>query len=149
MPSTAEQVKSIISKYNGRARKQQIARELKMDLDYIDFVCRDLERKREITFRDGFYFLATSKNKSYQKNRTNPRRGKQEKFTSNIIYTESVLSDIPKMTEGLREVLEAAGYKTIESLADAPIARLMQETKLKLHEAAGLINQARKALNKI
>lgn len=149
MPSTAEQVKSIVSKYNGRARKQQIARELNMGLDYVDLVCRDLEGKGEITFRDGFYFLATSKNNSHQKNRTNPRRGKQEKFTSNIIYTEPVLSDIPKMTKGLKDVLEGAGYKTIESLADAPIARLMQETKLELHEAAGLINQARKALNKI
>ena len=53
------------------------------------------------------------------------------------------------MTKELLHVLEKAGYKTIESLADAPIARLMQETKLKLNEAAGLINKARKALNKI
>lgn len=138
MPSTAKQVKSIVSKYNGRARKQQIARELNFGLDYVDLVCRDLERKGVIAFRDGFYSLITSDIKFHQK----------EKLISNV-YAESVLLAIPKMTEELIDVLERAGYKTIESLADAPIARLMQETNLELREAAGLINQARKALNKI
>ena len=40
MPSTEEQVKSVILKHKGSARKQQIARELKMGLDYIDLICR-------------------------------------------------------------------------------------------------------------
>ena len=137
MPSTEEQVKNIISKHKD-ARKQQIARELNLDLDYIDFVCRDLERKGVIAFRDGFYSLIASDHKPRQK----------EKFISNV-SAKSVWSAIPKMTKELKDILEGAGYKTIESLADAPIARLMQETKLELHEAAGLINQARKALNKI
>ena len=121
MPSTEEQVKSIILKHNG-VRKQQIARELKMGLDYVGLICRELERKGEITFK--------------AQDRTKPAE-------------ESVLLGIPKMTEKLMHILERAGYKTIESLADAPIARLMQETNLELREAAGLINQARKPLNKI
>ncbi len=123
----------MILKHNG-ARKQQIGRELKMGLDYIDFICRDLERKGEIVFRDGFYSAITSDKKV--RDRTKPA-------------AESALLAIPKMTEKLMHILERAGYKTIESLADAPIARLMQETNLELREAAGLINQARKALNKI
>lgn len=150
MPSTEEQVKSVILKHDGSARKQQIARELKMSLDYIDFVCRDLERKREITFRDGFYSLIASDIKPHQR-RPGVLRGKPRKSPNEMknVYAKSVLLGIPKMTTSLIDVLERAGYKTIESLAEAPIARLMQETKLKLHEAAGLINQARKALNKI
>ena len=143
MSSTEEQVKSVILKHKGNARKQQIARELNLGLEYIDFICRELERKGEITFSDGSYLLTTAKDILQQrivpikKNRKN-KSGSRAEFLG-----------IPKMTEGLIEILERAGYKTIESLADAPIARLMQETKLELHEAAGLINQARKALNKI
>lgn len=34
-------------------------------------------------------------------------------------------------------------------MVEAPIVKLMQETKLKLHEAAGLINHARKAMGQI
>ena len=131
MASTEEEIKNIILKHNG-ARKQQMARELNLGLDYIDLVCRDLEGKGKIAFSDGSYFLTISKNNSHQKN-----------------SASAEFLGIPKMTEGFIEILERAGYKTIESLADAPIARLMQETKLELREAAGLINQARKALNKI
>ncbi len=143
MSSTEEQVKSVILKHKGNARKQQIARELNLGLEYIDFICRELERKGEITFSDGSYLLTTAKDILQQrivpikKNRKN-KSGSRAEFLG-----------IPKMTEGLIEILERAGYKTIESLADAPIARLMQETNLELREAAGLINQARKALNKI
>ena len=142
MPSTEKQVKSVILKHKGGARKQQIARELKMGLDYIDLICRDLERKGEIIFADGFYSFYKFRNKSTL------LRGKQRKFIKHA-DTDSVLLSIPKIAKGLIPMLEKAGYKTIESLADAPIARLMQETKFELHEAAGLINQARKALNKV
>ncbi len=146
MPSTAEQVKSIVLKYNGRARKQQIARELNLSLDYAGLICRELERKGKIIFSAGFYSLTKSDYEPQSKSAS--LRGKQKKFIQHA-DTKSVLLGIPKMTKSLIDILERAGYKTIESLSDAPIARLMQETNLKLHEAAGLINQARKALNKI
>ncbi|MCX6813525.1 MAG: hypothetical protein NTV77_03570 [Candidatus Azambacteria bacterium] len=155
MSSTEEQVKSVILKHKNNARKQQIARELNLGLEYIGFICRELERKGEITFSDGSYLLTTAKDilqqrivpiKKNRKNKSGSRLSKQERDIQN---TFAEFLGIPKMTEGLIEILERAGYKTIESLADAPIARLMQETKLELHEAAGLINQARKALNKI
>lgn len=136
--NTEELVKNIISKHKGAVHKQQIARELKMGLDYIDLVCRGLERKGKIAFSDGSYSLIVSDHKPHQK----------EKFISSV-SAKSVWSAIPKMTKELKDILEGAGYKTIESLADAPIARLMQETNLKLHEAAGLINQSRKAIDKI
>lgn len=131
--STKEQVKNIILKHNGNANKQQIARELNMGLDYVNLICRDLERKGEIIY-DGFSAAITSAKKI------------QGSIKS---VEESVLLGIPKMTKELVSVLGRAGYKTIESLADAPIARLMSETKLKLPDAAKLINRARKVLNKI
>lgn len=143
MPSTAEQVKSIVLKHKGSASKQQIARELKMGLGYIDFICRDLERKRELVFRDGLYFLMTADYKlPKRRTRVIHRKYKQKNLISNV-YTKSAFLS-PKMTKELTKVLRGAGYKTIESLAEAPIARLMQETNLKLYEAAGLINQARR-----
>ncbi|MDP2648068.1 MAG: hypothetical protein Q8P35_02405 [Candidatus Yanofskybacteria bacterium] len=147
MPSTAEQVKNIILKHNG-ARKQQIARELNLGLDYVDFACHDLARKGEIAFRDGSYSVVAPTSGKKAQNRIKPSTDKQGVFIQDI-HAASVLLGIPKMTESLINILEKAGYRTIESLADAPIARLMQETKLQLHEAAGLINQARKVLNKI
>lgn len=159
MPSTAEQVKSIILKHDGGVSKQQIARELNLSLDYVTLICRDLKRKGKIAFSDGFYSLLASDIKRQQRRpsvlrnkpraTTSCRQGNPRKIPNETrnVYTESVLSAIPKMTKGLMEVLGRAGYKTIESLAEAPIARLMPETKLELHEAAGLINQARKALN--
>jgi len=160
MPSTVEQVKSIILKHPGRVSKQQLARELKIGLDYIGLICRELERKGELTFRKGYYLLTISKKAPRQKiilvkkykpssRRRQPRTPPIRQLAEKNISAESALLAIPRMTERLINVLEGAGYKTIESLADAPITRFMQETKLELPEAAGLINQARKALNKI
>lgn len=168
MLSTAAQVKSIILKRQGRASKQQIARELSLGLEYSSFICRDLERKGELAFRKGFYLLippTAPKKAPYRKvkikrtflvkkhksssRRDQPRkqlvvaRGKRKKSA------QKIFPGMPEMTERLIDILEKAGYKTIESLADAPITRFMQETKLELHEAAGLINQAKKALNQI
>lgn len=145
MPSTEEQVKSVILKHKSSASKQQIAQELKMGLDYIDFVCRDLERKGKIALADGSYSLITSDHKPRQR-RPSVLRGKPRKSLNEVrkVYVGSALLGITGMTKGLIDVLKRMGYKTIESLADAPIAKLMQETKLELREAAGLINQARR-----
>lgn len=171
MSSTAAQVKSIILKHNGRVSKQQIARELKLGLEYVGLICCELKRKEEIAFRRGVYSLITLEHKplpallrealpagpkrrprglslSLRPRNEASKRGKQKKLILNV-SAKSVWSAIPKMTKELGNIVERAGYKTIESLAEAPIVRLMQETKLKLHEAAGLINQARKILNKI
>jgi len=124
-----------------------------LGLEYIGFVCRELERKGEIAFRKGFFSLATLDYKSPKRRprvlHRKPRKSPIRQLAEKKVYTESALLAIPKMTERLIDILKKAGYKTIESLADAPITRFMQETKLELHEAARLINQARKALNKI
>jgi len=164
MLSTAAQVKNIILKHHGRAPKQQIARELRMGLEYVGLICRELERKGELVFRDGFYSLITSNHKPAKVQSRKIRRSlrprskvsghehkqkKPKKKPISNVHKESVLLAIPKMTEKLVDVLEGVGYRTIESLADAHVIRFMQETKLELHEAAGLINQAKRALNKI
>ncbi len=143
MPSTEEQVKSVILKHKDGARKQQIAGKLKMSLDYIGLVCGGLERKGEIVFSEGKYVLVSPrreiKRKIKKDTKSNTARGSAMKFS---------LSDIPGMAEDLINTLKSAGYTTIESLAGAPIAKFMQEVKLELHEAAGLINHARKILGK-
>ena len=179
MSSTAAQVKSIILKHGGHASKQQIARELNLGLEYVGLICRDLERKGELTFRKGFYLLITptapkkaphrkvqtKKTFPVKKHRPSSRRcqpihlrvGVEGKLRRQLVVAlgkrkktvRNVFLGMPKMTMRLIDILEKAGYKTIESLAEAPLARFMQETKLELHEAARLINQARKALNKI
>jgi len=155
MPSTEEQVKSVILKYKSGVHKQQIARELKMGLEYIGLICRELERKGNLVFRNGLYSLMMLAHKPTKRRPRVSRRKPRITIPNNSaklarkVSAKSVLLAIPKMTEGLIDVLEGAGYKTIESLADAPLTRFMQETKLELQEAARLINQARKALNKI
>lgn len=136
MLSTTQQVKNIILKYKCGVSKRQIARELNFSLDYTDFICRDLKRRGEIVFSNRFYSLVSAK--EFQNRMKSPND--KSKFD---------LFSIPKITKGLIQMLKKAGYKNIESLADAPIARLMQETKLPLPKAAGLINRARKALKKI
>lgn len=135
--NTEEQVKDIITKHKGSTSKHQIARELKMGLDYIGLVCRGLEQKRELFFSDGIYSFPAPKRKIVPKRHHNTRRAG---FS---------LYDIPRMAKDGVYALQQAGYTTVESLADAPIARLMQAVKLEVHEAAGLINEARKMLGKI
>lgn len=133
MPSTEEQVKNIILKHNG-AYKQQIGRELNFGLDYIDFICRGLERKGEISFLGGFWSIPKSSKKI------------PPKIHHSVKETSFSLSDIPELAADVIAVLKKEGYATIESLADAPIAKLMQTVNLKVHEAAKLINHSRKML---
>lgn len=156
MLSTAAQVKSIILKHQGRASKQQITRELNLGLEYIGLICRELERKGYLVFRKGLYSLIITEHKPPKpaKRRTKVLRRQSRKspirqLAEKNVSAKSVWSAIPKMTKDLRDILERAGYKTIESLADAPVVRFMQETKFELPKAAGLINQAKKILNKI
>ncbi|MFC1613090.1 hypothetical protein ACFL23_02040 [Patescibacteria group bacterium] len=236
MPSTEEQVKDIISQNKGKAHKYQIARELKISLDYVALLCRTLERKGEVIFSDGFCSFVTSDRKSKARTRSSSKsRGKvrlrsrskksrrrsrkkvqakvsvhsksqgkrgtpnkslktvtsnlpNSSIPKNIIVletdkslgdggdchqkshyrkkklrqgqvkqktsiqkpeTKSPLFDLPVMSEEIINVLEKAGYRTIEALSEAPVVKLIQETQLKLHEAAILINQSRERLNKI
>lgn len=138
-----------------------------MSLDYADLICRGLARKGEIIFSDESYSLTklrkagvkppgkvkSSRGQLRQSTlsrelRSRDETGRQGKFIPNM-GAKSELFGIPEMTQEFSETLEGVGYKTLEALADAPIARFMQETKLELHEAAGLINHARKILGKI
>lgn len=135
--NTEALVKNIISKHKGAIRKQQIARELKMSLDYVDLICRDLARKGEIIFSGRLCSI--------------PKSSKKVPFTihQSVKQTSFSLSDIPKLTADVIDVLKREGYATVESLADVPLAKLMQAAKLEVHEAARLINHARKVLGKI
>lgn len=174
MPSTEEQIKNIISRHQGKIHKQQIAMKLKIGLDYTDLVCKGLERKKEIIFsrgwcsslpqrriakrpkvhtkkissapsRSGKRVLKKSKSRSPAVKHS---RSKQKKSVPSP-ETKFSLSDIPGMSKKLIRIAEKAGYKTIESLAEAPLVKLMEATKLKLSETAGLINKAREYLKRI
>jgi len=142
MPSTEEQIKNIISKCKDKATKQQIARELKMSPDYTGLVCKELERKGKILFSEGWYSLISGPKEEYS-----CVSRKTERPSKKVV--DPVLFDVPGVPKRLINIVEKTGYKTIESLAEVPIAILMGSTKLKMYEAAQLINSARGHLDKI
>lgn len=140
MSSTEEQVKDVILKYGSNVRRQQIARELLLSSDYTELVCKSLERKGEIISSASGYSLVSGRKEVSKKS---------VRLKKIDIQSEPHLSDMLGVPKKLINITEKAGYQTIESLADAPVARLMQETNLKLREAAKLINSARGHLGKI
>ena len=171
MPSTIEQTKGAILKHGGRASKQQIARELKISLDYASLILGDLRRKGEVAFSDGFYALTVAKkdviqNQGPKKSATPSKRvGRRLKRLKRVKKTPKeslrdptgqakkprnkkraphLLCSILGIDESLARTLEKAGYGAIEYLAEAPISKLMAAAKLELQTAAQLINQARK-----
>ncbi len=161
MPSTIEQTKNAILTHGGKASKHQIARELKISLDYAGLILGELKRKGEIAFSNGFYVLTSIKKEVIQdKEQKKPaipltakqparqsrksketKKAKKPRAKKNIRHS---LGDIMGISESLALTLEEAGYNTIESLAEASISKLMAAAKLELHTAAQLINQARK-----
>ncbi len=150
MPNTIEQAKQAILKHSGKASKHQIARELKISLDYASLVLGELKRKGEVVFADGFYALTSAKrgvtqDEGRKKSATPTKRLKKVKKAKKAEKrAPHPLISILGISDSLVRTLEKAGYDTIKSLADAPINKLMAEAKLKLHSAAQLINQARK-----
>lgn len=163
MSSTIKQTKEAILKHGGKASKHQIAREIKISLDYINAILGDLRRKGEVAFSDGFYSLISIKKSATQeKKREKPVAAKSaEKWVGRRTKKlrsagkkarkpragkrgTSSLSSILGISESLARTLEKAGYGTVESLAEAPISMLMDAAKLNLRVAAQLINQARK-----
>lgn len=142
MPSTIEQAKEAILKHGGKASKHQIARELKISLDYTGLICEELKRKGEIAFSGGFYLLASAKKGGIQDKK---KKSAVSPSKRRVARRSNPLSSILGISESLAQTLEKAGYATVESLAEAPINKLMDAAKLELHTAAQLINQARKA----
>jgi len=149
MPSTIEQAKEAILKRGGRASKHQISRELKISLDYTNLILSELSRKKEVAFSSGFYVLTSAKkgvsqDKGKEKQAAPPKRLKKTKKPKASKRAPHPLISILGISESLARTLEKAGYATIESIAEAPINKLMADAKLKLSAAARLINQARK-----
>ncbi len=145
-------------KHGGKASKHQIARDLKISLDYAGMICKELKRKGEVSFSDGFYVSTATKKQvnhddelkklvaSTQRVRSRSKRviaHKQTKKSRVEKQTAHPLSRILGISEALERTLVQAGYDTVESIADAPIRVLMDAAKLQLSTAAQLINQAR------
>ena len=157
MPSTIEQAKQAILKHSGKASKHQIARELKISLEYTGLICGELKRKGEVAFSDGFYVLTTvKKDVSQDKGQEKPvvpppahqlrkpkgtKKAKRPGVKKNLPHP---LANALGISQSLARTLEKAGYTSVESLAEAPINKLMDAANLKLNTAAQLINQARK-----
>jgi len=146
MPSTIEQAKEAILKRGGSASKHQIAQELKISSDYASLILSELKRKGEVAFSGGFYVLTPAKKdvrqgKEQEKQAIPPKRLKKAKASKRAPHP---LVSVLGISELLARTLEKAGYATIESVAEAPISKLMADAKLKLSAAAQLINQARK-----
>lgn len=149
MSSTIDQTKEAILKRGDKASKHQITRELRISSDYADLILGELKRKGEIVFTDGFYALTSSqKDVSPDKERKKPvRRPPKPKKTKKVKdkkESSHLLVGALGISEPLARTLENAGYGTVESIADAPISKLMVAAKLELQTAAQLINQARK-----
>ena len=159
MSSTIEQAKEAVLKHGGKASKHQIAQELKISSDYASLILSELKRKGEIVFSDGFYVLTSVKkdviqDKESEKPAAPPKRidrkskrvkgAKKTKKPRTKKHAPHPLSSILGISGLLARTLEKAGYATIESIAEAPINKLMIDAKLKLSAAARLINQARK-----
>ena len=153
MPSTTEQTKQAIFKHSSKASKHQIARELKISLEYTSLLLGELKRKGEVVFADSFYSLTLAKSDDTQdKGQKKPaRRAGKSKGTKKVKKprveksSPHPLANVLGISESLARTLEKAGYTSVESLAEAPINKLMDTAKLKLSAAAQLINQARKA----
>ena len=139
-------------KRGGSASKHQIAQELKISSDYASLILSELKRKGEIVFSDGFYVLTSVKKDVIQdKEQKKPSaRSKKSKGTKKAKkprvkkHAPHPLTSVLGINDSLARILERAGYGTVESLAEAPINKLMDAAKLKLNIAAKLINQARK-----
>lgn len=156
MPTTEEQIKNIIAKHKGKASRQEIAGELKINLSYTDLVCQGLIKKGEINPSGGGFFILSNLQKKakplppkQQKPRSKVKQSEinrisQEKKTKSDLLS----SDIPGLTQRLVKVIEQAGHKTVYSLAHASIVKLMRKADIGLGQAAKLINHARAVLSK-
>jgi hypothetical protein len=140
-------------------------------LDYASLILSELKRKEEIAFSGGLYVLTPGKGgvtpEKTEEAVTVPvekrpvRRSRRAKRTTKSPKKSKLptgKAKIPKVeknqphslvaalgiSKSLMRTLEKAGYATIASIAEAPVNRLMADTKLELGVAARLINQARK-----
>lgn len=156
MPSTIEQIKQAILKRGGKASKHQIAREIKISLDYTNLILGELRRKGEIILSSGLYILTSLKKDDIQDTKEErpvrqsrkPRvakKAKRPRVGKKPLYS---LGSVLGISEPLERRLAESGYTTLESLADAPISILMGAAKLKIKEAAQLINQARERISR-
>ncbi|MBU4142197.1 hypothetical protein KKE99_05010, partial [Patescibacteria group bacterium] len=78
MSSTEEKIKNLIFERDGKIHRQQIARELKSSLGYIDILCRELERKGEITVSGGWCTLKQKRKENSAKKKNNNIKKKPE-----------------------------------------------------------------------
>lgn len=125
--TTEQKVKDIIAKKK-KVHIQQIARELRISTGYAIFICQALQRRGQIDYSGGWANV-----KGFEEKRV----AKKKKGASNEVTPKSA------------KKLKNSGYKTIEDVAEAPLAILMQKVKINLKKAAGIINGARKKLKRI
>lgn len=94
--------------------------------------------------------FGTAKSDRVRTQRKTSKKTRSHKSSSKKPPTRKAsLSDLLIVSKQLVDIIEKAGYKTVGAVANAPLAKLMQQTNLKLREAAGLINKARKKLSLI
>lgn len=74
MSSTEEKIKNLIFERDGKIHRQQIARELNFSLGYIDFLCKELKRKGDITVSGGWCTLKQKRKENSAKNNNIKRK---------------------------------------------------------------------------
>lgn len=141
MTANEEKVLKIVKKIKGKAHSSQIAKELEISSGYADLILKALQRRGKIEYFGGWAFLPQEVEEIAKKE---VRKKKAKKVKEKKV--KSSLMKLQGMTEELEKSLQKAGYKDIRALAEVSVARLMEDTGLKLKMAANLINGARKIL---
>lgn len=140
MTANEEKVLKIIKGFGGKVHLLKLAKEFGISSEYAGLILEGLQRKGEVKFQGRWIFLPERKLKKQVVQVV--KEGVPKKKTAS-------LASLKGMTGELQKRLEKAGYKDLETLANMPICRLMDEIRLELKQAANLINEARRSLKMI
>lgn len=143
MASTEEKVIKTTKDFKGKASSLQIAKELGISPGYTNLILQDLQRKGKIKLSAGRVSIKKEVSASDKLAATKPKRKSKKPKRKK---TKSSLTGLKGITKQLEKILKKAGYRNIKTLAEAPIAKLMDGTGLVLKQAADLINEAKRKL---
>lgn len=141
MTSIEQKIFDIIRRKKN-ARIQYVANEAGVSSAYANLVCQGLCRRGHINFVRGLAVIPVLADIS--ESAAAPPIPAEEKDSRITIF--SIFGNLDKSKVA---ALENAGYKTVGTLAEAPIAKLMSIGGMNVMQAANLINKARKDLGMI
>ena len=126
----------------GRAHIRVVSQNVGFTSDYTRLICRSLARGGYITFAGNSECCLLKRGRS----RFESVKESKKKIRSRDapVVSAFLFDGLPDASDGEKEKLASAGYKTVEDLAEAPISKLIQGIGVSLKKAADWINQARR-----